>query len=187
MIDPHRAPQPDAAPAAITFLAVTPAAAGQPAELAAMRVRDSGSHAIEDFLGVSVVDRATPWSAGGAPPATPAMCVEALNWLLEGSVLAAWDVSQVLADLEDALGEASAALDIGDHLPVEVASLVRPFVDAADQIDDACEWADFPVPSPDSAVDHACAALEISRRVFDVARMGNRAAAVSSGAAITTH
>jgi hypothetical protein len=165
---------------------VTPSVDGQPAELAAIRIRDSDSHTVEDVLSVTLIDPSAPWASTMKPPTTPALCAEALNFLLEDSVLAAWDVEQVLSDLEDVLGEATSAVDIGDHRPLEVASLARPFVGATDQIDDACEWADVPAPPTDSASALACAALAISRRAFDVARMGNRVAA-DHGATLFTH
>jgi hypothetical protein len=157
-------------PDAITFLSITKGEDGWPHEVAAIRVTDDVSFGIEDIFHVTLGEMPTS-SAPPAPAVPREVCARGLSRILEQSRLAAWDVEQVLSDLNEVLAEGGSHLEWAGGQPIDVASLVRPFLRADDDLDDACDWADVQVPSGAAAsVSGACVA--VTRRAFGVARLG---------------
>jgi hypothetical protein len=159
-------------PDSITFVAISKGEDGWPHEVAAIRVADDASFGIEDFFHVSLGEITVPTCA--APPGpfvSHETCARGLSRILEHSRLAAWDVEQVMSDIDEVLADGDSQLEWDGGRPIDVSSLVRPFLRAGDELDDACDWARVELPS-DAAASVAGAVLAVTRRAFKLARAG---------------
>jgi hypothetical protein len=172
---------------AITFVSVFKGERGGSSEVAAIRVKDTASFQVEDVLNVSVLGTRA-WSAEPMPPlATHESCARALMRILGDATLAAWDVEQVLSDLEEVLGEHSDLLHWDGERPLDIASMARPFLADGDELEDVCDWAGLPHPLAPAAIAEVSAVLAIARRVFEVARLGDAMAHRPDCAFAATH
>jgi hypothetical protein len=173
-------------PAPITFVSVVRPGDGWADQIAAIRV-DAKTLFVLDVFNASVgVSTVTRW-VGNPALVEPMGCVAALSQLLEDAVLAAWDVEQTIADLDEVLGEAGRALRMSDERPIDVASLVRPFaVVDKDDVEPAAKWAGLPRKIK-KAIEYAGAAHSVTRCVFELAHLERDVAHASHCPLSTTH